>query len=122
VCAIFLDYNPLTCRYGQTGAGKTFTMEGAPDPPELRGIIPNAFLHIFEKVALAKEGQQFLVRASYLEIYNEEVSEYIAYFMGWFESIFNPKNLYTCFPDSFSHPLILSHPLMYHLLYASHGV
>jgi len=48
-------------------------MEGAPDPPELRGIIPNAFLHIFEKVALAKEGQQFLVRASYLEIYNEEV-------------------------------------------------
>jgi hypothetical protein len=49
-------------------------MEGAPEPPELRGIIPNAFLHIFEKVALAKAGQQFLVRASYLEIYNEEVA------------------------------------------------
>ena len=48
-------------------------MEGAPEPPELRGIIPNAFLHIFDKVALAKAGQQFLVRASYLEIYNEEV-------------------------------------------------
>jgi kinesin family protein 3/17 len=50
-------------------------MEGAPEPPELRGIIPNAFLHIFEKVSLAKQGQQFLVRASYLEIYNEEVRD-----------------------------------------------
>ena len=61
-------------RYGQTGAGKSFTMEGQPEPPALRGIIPNSFLHIFEKVAAAKAGQQFLVRASYLEIYNEEVS------------------------------------------------
>jgi kinesin family protein 3/17 len=49
-------------------------MEGQPEPPALRGIIPNSFLHIFEKVAAAKAGQQFLVRASYLEIYNEEVS------------------------------------------------
>ncbi len=49
-------------------------MEGAPEPPDQRGIIPNAFLHIFEKVAIAKQGQQFLVRASYLEIYNEEAS------------------------------------------------
>eukprot|EP00965_Chrysotila_dentata_P165414 5462814-Pleurochrysis_carterae.AAC.5 len=30
-------------RYGQTGTGKTFTMEGMNDPPELRGIIPRAF-------------------------------------------------------------------------------
>jgi len=43
-------------------------MEGAPDPPDIRGIIPNAFLHIFEKVGLATAGQQFLVRASYLEV------------------------------------------------------
>lgn len=27
----------------QTGAGKTHTMEGYPDPPELRGIIPKSF-------------------------------------------------------------------------------
>jgi hypothetical protein len=31
------------CSYGQTGAGKSFTMEGRPDPPEMRGIIPNSF-------------------------------------------------------------------------------
>lgn len=27
----------------QTGAGKTHTMEGYPDPPDLRGIIPKSF-------------------------------------------------------------------------------
>ena len=33
--------------YGQTGTGKTFTMEGVRTVPELRGIIPNSFAHIF---------------------------------------------------------------------------
>ena len=61
----------------QTGAGKTFTMEGEPDPPELRGIIPNSFQHIFDRIALA-ENQQFLVRASYLEIYNEEIRDLLS--------------------------------------------
>lgn len=37
--------------YGQTGTGKTFTMEGARDKPELRGIIPNSFAHIFGHIA-----------------------------------------------------------------------
>lgn len=37
--------------YGQTGCGKTFTMEGKEDPPELRGIIPQAFDHIFTEIA-----------------------------------------------------------------------
>jgi kinesin family protein 3/17 len=50
-------------------------MEGLSEPPELRGIIPNAFQHIFDKVALAAEQQHFLVRASYLEIYNEEIRD-----------------------------------------------
>jgi len=61
----------------KTGAGKTFTMEGRPDPPHLRGIIPNSFQHIFEYVANA-ESQQFLVRASYLEIYNEEIRDLLS--------------------------------------------
>lgn len=49
-------------------------MEGRPDPPSLRGIIPNSFQHIFEHVSTAKN-LQFLVRASYLEIYNEEIRD-----------------------------------------------
>lgn len=52
-------------------AGKTHTMDGGPTP-ELQGLIPNAFKHIFEEVT-ASDGLQWMVRASYLEIYNEEV-------------------------------------------------
>ena len=52
-------------------------MEGRPDPPELRGIIPNSFQHIFEYVSNA-ESVQFLVRASYLEIYNEDLRDLLS--------------------------------------------
>jgi kinesin family protein 3/17 len=51
-------------------------MEGAPDPPELRGIIPNSFKHIFDKISI--EEKQYLVRASYLEIYNEEIRDLLS--------------------------------------------
>lgn len=71
--ACLAGYNGTFFAYGQTGAGKTFTMEGNAQPPEERGIIPNAFVHIFDRVNLAQAGQQFLVRVSYIEIYNEEV-------------------------------------------------
>lgn len=52
-------------------------MEGRPDPPSLRGIIPNSFQHIFEFVSSASD-RQFLVRASYLEIYNEEIRDLLS--------------------------------------------
>lgn len=38
----------------------------------MRGVIPNAFSHIFEFIKSSKN-IQFLVRCSYLEIYNEEI-------------------------------------------------
>lgn len=53
-------------------------MEGRPDPPSLRGIIPNSFQHIFEYVGAADKSLQFLVRASYLEIYNEEIRDLLS--------------------------------------------
>jgi hypothetical protein len=47
-------------------------MEGIADPPELRGIIPNANKHIFDHIGLNRDPmKQFLVRVTYLEIYNE---------------------------------------------------
>ncbi len=47
-------------------------MEGYPDPADKRGIIPNSFKHIFDAIAAnANPTKQFLVRASYLEIYQE---------------------------------------------------
>ena len=58
--------------YGQTGCGKSFTMQGVLDPSSQRGIIPRAFEHIFEAVSVA-ENTKYLVLASYLEIYNEEI-------------------------------------------------
>ncbi|KAG8506658.1 Kinesin-like protein KIF17, partial [Galemys pyrenaicus] len=67
-------YNGTIFAYGQTGSGKSFTMQGLPEPPCQKGIIPRAFEHVFESVQCA-ENTKFLVRASYLEIYNEDVRD-----------------------------------------------
>ncbi|KAJ9583289.1 hypothetical protein L9F63_022372, partial [Diploptera punctata] len=67
-------YNSTVFAYGQTGCGKSFTMQGVVNPPTQRGIIPRAFEHIFEAVSVA-EGTKYLVLASYLEIYNEEIRD-----------------------------------------------
>ena len=37
--------------YGQTGTGKTYTMEGIRTSPEERGVIPNSFEHIFSYIS-----------------------------------------------------------------------
>mmetsp|Transcript_31214 Transcript_31214/g.62040 ORF Transcript_31214/g.62040 Transcript_31214/m.62040 type:complete len:532 (+) Transcript_31214:131-1726(+) len=75
--SVLNGYNGTIFAYGQTGAGKTHTMEGKPDPPNQRGIIPHSFYHIFEHVNTTKD-QQFLIRASYLEIYNEEIRDLLS--------------------------------------------
>jgi kinesin family protein 3/17 len=53
-------------------------MEGVPEDPELRGIIPNAFQHVFDHVALKGSNETYLVRASYFEIYNEEIRDLLS--------------------------------------------
>uniref|UniRef100_A0A8C5GRA3 Kinesin-like protein n=1 Tax=Gouania willdenowi TaxID=441366 RepID=A0A8C5GRA3_GOUWI len=67
-------YNGTIFAYGQTGSGKSFTMQGVNEPAAQRGVIPRAFEHIFESIQCA-ENTKFLVRASYLEIYNEDVRD-----------------------------------------------
>ncbi|XP_058512500.1 LOW QUALITY PROTEIN: kinesin-like protein KIF17 [Ochotona princeps] len=67
-------YNGTIFAYGQMGNRKSLTMQGLPDPPSQRGIIPRAFEHLFESVQCA-ENTKFLVRASYLEIYSEDVRD-----------------------------------------------
>ncbi|CAG0923076.1 unnamed protein product [Notodromas monacha] len=67
-------YNGTVFAYGQTGCGKSFSMQGISDPPTQRGIIPRAFEHIFEAIATA-DNSKYLVHASYLEIYNEEIRD-----------------------------------------------
>ncbi|XP_077588298.1 kinesin-like protein KIF3A [Stigmatopora nigra] len=78
VDSVLAGYNGTIFAYGQTGTGKTFTMEGVRAVPELRGIIPNSFAHIFGHIAKAEGDTRFLVHVSYLEIYNEEVRDLLA--------------------------------------------
>lgn len=76
---VLLGYNCTVFAYGQTGTGKTFTMEGERSPNDeytweedpLAGIIPRTLHQIFEK--LAESGTEFSVKVSLLEIYNEEL-------------------------------------------------
>jgi len=70
-------YNGTVFAYGQTGCGKSFSMQGIEEPQTQRGIIPRAFQHIFESVSVA-ENTKYLVHASYLEIYNEEVRDLLS--------------------------------------------
>jgi kinesin family protein 3/17 len=67
-------FNGTVFAYGQTGSGKTFSMQGSKSSPELRGIIPNAFDHIFSHISRTTQ-KKWLVRVSYLEIYNEEIKD-----------------------------------------------
>jgi len=53
-------------------------MEGENEPSSLRGIIPNSFEHIFDHIALNGEKDKYLVRASYFEIYNEEIRDLLS--------------------------------------------
>ena len=47
------------------------------DDAEQKGVIPNSFEHIFGHIAVSVN-QQYLVRASYLEIYQEEIRDLLA--------------------------------------------
>ena len=67
-------FNGTIFAYGQTGTGKTFTMEGVRSSKELRGVIPNSFDHIFTHISRSTD-EQYLVRAQYLEIYQEEIRD-----------------------------------------------
>jgi hypothetical protein len=76
--SIIEGYNGTMFAYGQTGCGKTHTMMGpnsSLDPKNglehERGIIPKAINHIFDFIEGADKDKKFLVRCSYLEIYNE---------------------------------------------------
>ena len=75
VDSIFQGYNGTIFAYGQTGCGKTFTMMGVVSDPELRGVIPSSFHHIFGYIKTEGNSKKFLIRCSFVEIYNEEVRD-----------------------------------------------
>ena len=71
-------YNGTIFAYGQTGTGKTHTMTGKETDLEEKGIMPRSFEDVFRRIEGDSEQTQFLIRASYLEIYNEEIRDLLA--------------------------------------------
>ena len=71
--SVMEGYNGTVLAYGQTSSGKTFTMMGDPEFPELKGIIPRCFSHIMSIIVAAPDDKKYMVRCSFLEIYNEEI-------------------------------------------------
>lgn len=74
VSSVLEGFNCCVFAYGQTGTGKTYTMEGVRGDPEDKGIIPRAFEQIWAHINRA-QNMNFLVAASYLEIYMEELRD-----------------------------------------------
>ena len=96
-CHHFLDgYNVAVFAYGQTGAGKTFTMYGqgggqlgeppalehtqGDDPegmsaiPELAGMVPRCLFQIFATLQDQRaRGNSVTIKVSFIEIYNETI-------------------------------------------------
>ncbi|XP_051759204.1 centromere-associated protein E isoform X4 [Ctenopharyngodon idella] len=64
-------YNGTIFAYGQTSSGKTFTMMGSEHNP---GVIPLAMADVFKTIKNCPK-KEFLLRVSYMEIYNETVTD-----------------------------------------------
>ena len=76
---VLVGYNGTVFAYGQTGTGKTFTIEGYDSPPEMMGVMPRAFDTIFSSIQCDNpEKRQYLVRASYMELYKEDVRDLLS--------------------------------------------
>jgi len=69
-------YNAVIFAYGQTASGKTYTLSGDPSGLE-PGIIPRAMRDVFACIRRTS-GREYLLRCSYLEIYNESVFDLLA--------------------------------------------
>ena len=75
--SVVQGYNGTIFAYGQTGTGKTFTMEGDFETDINKGIIPRSFDLMFN-IIKTTYNTNFLIQCSYLELYNEEVRDLLA--------------------------------------------
>lgn len=80
---VLLGFNCTVFAYGQTGTGKTYTMEGDRSDSELNweedphcGIIPRAVSQLFD--TLKDTDNEFTVRVSFLELYNEDTYDLLS--------------------------------------------
>ncbi|XP_030584099.1 kinesin-like protein KIF1A isoform X1 [Archocentrus centrarchus] len=90
----FEGYNVCIFAYGQTGAGKSYTMMGKQDVKDQQGIIPLLCEDLFTKINdNTNNSMSYSVEVSYMEIYCERVRD-----------LLNPKNK--------GHLRVREHPLM----------
>lgn len=75
-------YNCTIFAYGQTGTGKTYTMEGGGKKakngefPNDAGVIPRAVRQIFD--ILESQHAEYNMKVTFLELYNEEITDLLA--------------------------------------------
>jgi kinesin family protein 5 len=73
---ILNGYNGTVFAYGQTGAGKSYTMMGSNiDDEEGKGIIPRIVEQIFASMLASPSNIEYTVRVSYMEIYMERIRD-----------------------------------------------
>lgn len=73
---ILNGYNGTVFAYGQTGAGKSYTMMGSDiDDDSSRGIIPRIVEQIFASILQSPSNIEYTVRVSYMEIYMEKIRD-----------------------------------------------
>lgn len=87
VMEVIEGYNCTIFAYGQTGTGKTFTMEGerssnlneetAWEDDPMVGIIPRSVAHLFSALN-SIANCEYSVKVSYIELYNEELSDLLS--------------------------------------------
>lgn len=73
--AVMQGFNGTVFAYGQTSSGKTFTMTGDINDPDMRGIIPRMVGDVFNKILNSDEHIEFTVKVGYCEIYMEKIKD-----------------------------------------------
>ncbi|PON84175.1 Kinesin-like protein [Trema orientale] len=81
VYEVLEGYNCTIFAYGQTGTGKTYTMEGGArkkngEFPSDAGVIPRAVKQIFD--ILEAQNAEYSMKVTFLELYNEEITDLLA--------------------------------------------
>lgn len=75
VSDVLAGYNGTVFAYGQTGAGKSYTMMGDMEDVQNKGIIPRIVEQLFAAFQNAPQHMEFTVKVGYMEIYMERIRD-----------------------------------------------
>jgi kinesin family protein 12 len=91
-------YSATVFAYGQTGSGKTYTMAGNEEiftndiyqRDSSEGIIPRAIHCLWDKISQSQSN--YYIKASYTEIYNEQIGDLLNLSSGVLHCRWNPAS------------------------------